>query len=147
MAAPELRLLDEDIPADPEARPLALFDLDGTLTDPADGILACHRWALAEAGYPLDPSLDTRSMIGPPAEELYATLGVPDHEMIYVIREILRVVPIENLDSAFFEKGFHRIVDVSIRSSDTESGIPESSRNRTHCRAANPHEIEVSFRR
>lgn len=86
MAAPELRLLDEDIPADPEARPLALFDLDGTLTDPADGILACHRWALAEAGYPLDPSLDTRSMIGPPAEELYATLGVPESEIAAATR-------------------------------------------------------------
>lgn len=81
MAAPDLRLLDDDIPPDPDARPLALFDLDGTLTDPADGIVACHRWALAEAGYPLDPAIDTRSMIGPPAEELYATLGVPDDEI------------------------------------------------------------------
>ncbi len=77
MAAPELRLLDRDVPADPDARPLALFDLDGTLTDPADGIVACHRWALEEVGYPLDPSLDTATMIGPPAEELYESLGVP----------------------------------------------------------------------
>lgn len=77
MAAPELRLLDDDVPVDPDARPLALFDLDGTLTDPADGIVSCHRWALAEVGYPLDPSIDTAAMIGPPAEELYATLGVP----------------------------------------------------------------------
>lgn len=77
MGTPELRLLDGDVPADPDARPLALFDLDGTLTDPADGILACHRWALAEVGCPLDPSLDTAAMIGPPAEELYESLGVP----------------------------------------------------------------------
>lgn len=81
MAASEFRLLDDEIPPDPDARPLALFDLDGTLTDPADGIVACHRWALAEAGYPLDPTIDTRSMIGPPAEELYATLGVPAEEI------------------------------------------------------------------
>lgn len=81
MAARELRLLDEEVPADPDARPLALFDLDGTLTDPADGILACHRWALEEAGHPLDPALDTRTMIGPPAEELYASLGVPADEI------------------------------------------------------------------
>ncbi len=81
MATPALRLLDDDVPVDPDARPLALFDLDGTLTDPADGIVACHRWALAEIGYPLDPSIDTASMIGPPAEELYATLGVPTDQI------------------------------------------------------------------
>ena len=39
MAAQELRLLEDDVPPDPDARPLALFDLDGTLTDPADGIV------------------------------------------------------------------------------------------------------------
>ena len=81
MAAAELRLIDEDVPADPQTRPLVLFDLDGTLTDPADGILACHRWALAEIGHRLDPSLDTATMIGPPAEELYATLGVPKNRI------------------------------------------------------------------
>ncbi len=77
MAERGLRLLDHDVPIDPEARPLALFDLDGTLTDPADGIVSCHRWALEEVGYPLDPSLDSAAMIGPPAEELYEQMGVP----------------------------------------------------------------------
>ena len=65
------------IPADPEARPLVLFDMDGTLTDPADGIISCHRWALAEVGFEVPEDLDTNAMIGPPAEEAYAMIGVP----------------------------------------------------------------------
>ena len=68
---------DEQIPADPDARPLVLFDMDGTLTDPADGIISCHRWALAEVGFDVPSDLDTNAMIGPPAEEAYAMIGVP----------------------------------------------------------------------
>lgn len=69
--------VDASIPSEPDAAPLALFDLDGTLTDPADGILSCHRWALAEIGVPWPDDLDVRSIIGPPAEEAHALLGVP----------------------------------------------------------------------
>lgn len=77
MAAQEVPYLEDDVPADPDARPLALFDLDGTLTDPADGIVSCHRWALEQVGYPLDSATDPASMIGPPVEELYAAHGLP----------------------------------------------------------------------
>lgn len=76
-AADATEHLDE-IPADPKARPLALFDLDGTLTDPADGIIACHRWALSELKLPWPETIDTSTLIGPPAEEAHALLGVPD---------------------------------------------------------------------
>lgn len=65
------------IPPEPGAKPLALFDLDGTLTDPADGILACHRWALDEVGVPWPDDVDPGLLIGPPAEEGHALLGVP----------------------------------------------------------------------
>jgi len=61
---------DEQIPADPDARPLVLFDMDGTLTDPADGIISCHRWALAEVGFEVPADVDTNAMIGPPAAQL-----------------------------------------------------------------------------
>jgi len=71
------RAVRDDIPSDPEARPLVLFDMDGTLTDPADGIISCHRWALQEVGFDVPDDLDTNAMIGPPAEEAYAMIGVP----------------------------------------------------------------------
>ena len=65
------------IPPDSDARPLVLFDLDGTLTDPADGIINCHRWALDQVGMVIDDDVDLRTVIGPPAEEAHALLGVP----------------------------------------------------------------------
>lgn len=86
MANRELRLLDDAFPTDPDAKPLALFDLDGTLTDPADGILSCHRWALESVGCPLDPNIDPAAMIGPPVEELYTNLGVPEDRFVEAIQ-------------------------------------------------------------
>jgi len=65
------------IPTDPDTRPLALFDLDGTLTDPADGILSCHRFALEAFGFPWNDDIDPRALIGPPVEESHTLLGVP----------------------------------------------------------------------
>ena len=65
------------VPPRPARLPLALFDLDGTLTDPADGIVTCHRWALEALGFEFPPDVDVSSIIGPPAEEAHAILGVP----------------------------------------------------------------------
>jgi len=69
--------VESPIPPAPDLSPLALFDLDGTLTDPADGIVSCHRWALGELGYEFPDALDLSMIIGPPAEEAHALLGVP----------------------------------------------------------------------
>jgi len=50
-----------------------LFDLDGTLTDPAPGIVACLEHALREMGAPsTDPHLSR--FIGPPLQETFAQL-------------------------------------------------------------------------
>lgn len=69
---------DAPIPPDPDARPLVLFDLDGTLTDPSDGIIACHRWALEELDIAWNDDVDPQSLIGLPPEQSHALLGVPD---------------------------------------------------------------------
>lgn len=51
---------------DPGAVRVILFDLDGTLSDSAPGILASLRYAFAEHGVPpLDPDT-ARSLLGPP---------------------------------------------------------------------------------
>jgi phosphoglycolate phosphatase len=51
-----------------------LFDLDGTLTDSAEGIVKSYCFALESLGQPL-PSLDRlRARIGPPVEETFAVL-------------------------------------------------------------------------
>ncbi len=46
-----------------------LFDLDGTLTDPRDGIIGSLRYALAELGIPAPPDGELSSWIGPPLHE------------------------------------------------------------------------------
>jgi len=51
-----------------------LFDLDGTLTDPKQGILACIRHALGELGVVLDPHTRLESCIGPPLRDSFRRL-------------------------------------------------------------------------
>jgi phosphoglycolate phosphatase len=51
-----------------------LFDLDGTLTDPREGIVACFKHALRELGYRAPPDSDLERYIGPPLQECFASL-------------------------------------------------------------------------
>jgi phosphoglycolate phosphatase len=57
----------------PQRRTL-IFDLDGTLTDPREGITRCIRAALARAGAPLPDAADLERFIGPPLYEIFLTL-------------------------------------------------------------------------
>lgn len=51
-----------------------LFDLDGTLTDPFEGITGCIRYALSELGYSPPPREELRWCIGPPLRSSFAKL-------------------------------------------------------------------------
>lgn len=55
-----------------------LFDLDGTLTDPFDGISRCFRYALERLEVPPDPSFDFHQLIGPPMQQAFEMLGAHD---------------------------------------------------------------------
>lgn len=55
-----------------------LFDLDGTLTDPAVGIVASFRHALTSVGHPVADDEDLRWMIGPPVRHNLSRVGLPD---------------------------------------------------------------------
>lgn len=50
------------------------FDLDGTLTDPAEGITACIRHALASEGAHVPDHARLTECIGPPLHECFAEL-------------------------------------------------------------------------
>ncbi len=59
-------------------RPRAvLFDLDGTLTDPAPGITRCLAHALRAVEVPVPDYEDLLLAIGPPWNDYLPTLGVP----------------------------------------------------------------------
>lgn len=51
-----------------------LFDLDGTLTDPREGIVGCLKHALRGLGRPSPPDADLARFIGPPLRETFASL-------------------------------------------------------------------------
>lgn len=52
----------------------AIFDLDGTLTDPRKGILACFKHALQELNARIPSDSELERFIGPPLQESFATL-------------------------------------------------------------------------
>ena len=57
------------------ARKTLLLDLDGTLVDPAPGIVGSMRYALAEMGLPIPSDAELAAMIGPPARAVFARLA------------------------------------------------------------------------
>jgi phosphoglycolate phosphatase len=64
---------------EPNRRSALLVDLDGTLTDPAEGIVGCFRFALAQMGRPAPPDADLSWIIGPPLRQSFAKmLGAAD---------------------------------------------------------------------
>ncbi len=50
-----------------------LFDLDGTLTDPKEGITKCVRYALESFGIPVEDLSELLCFIGPPLVESFMT--------------------------------------------------------------------------
>ena len=53
-------------------RSVLLVDLDGTLTDPARGIIGCFRFALEALGRPAPAAADLSGIIGPPLRWSFA---------------------------------------------------------------------------
>ena len=56
-----------------------LFDLDGTLTDPEEGIVGSFRHAMEVVGHPVAEGVDLRWMIGPAIRDNFTRHGIPDH--------------------------------------------------------------------
>lgn len=51
-----------------------LFDLDGTLTDPKEGITNSVAYALEKAGIPIEDKNDLITFIGPPLADSVCTI-------------------------------------------------------------------------
>jgi phosphoglycolate phosphatase len=58
--------------AEPNRRSALLVDLDGTLTDPAEGIIGCFRLALETLGRTAPPATELHWIIGPPLRGCFA---------------------------------------------------------------------------
>jgi phosphoglycolate phosphatase len=55
-------------------RPILLLDLDGTLVDPAPGIIGSTQYVLRELGLPVPDASDLHWVIGPPLRVTFAKL-------------------------------------------------------------------------
>lgn len=63
-----------------------LFDLDGTLSDPLEGIGNCLNYALAHFGYPTKPLAELARYIGPPLDQSFiAETGSSDSAHIHAL--------------------------------------------------------------
>jgi phosphoglycolate phosphatase len=85
-------------------RRYVLFDLDGTLTDPEEGIGKSLTYALEKLGYQAPTAEQVHELIGPPIREGFASLGVAAEqieEAISLYRE--RYVPIGLYENAVIE--------------------------------------------
>lgn len=71
-----------------------LFDLDGTLGDPYEGITSCIKYALLSVGLSEEDPVKLRSYIGPPLRETFALYGFgPEkcEELVAKYRELYLV--------------------------------------------------------
>ena len=65
---------------------LVLFDLDGTLTDAAPGIVACIRYALDDMGIPHPDDSTMRTFLGPPLADTFGRhFGMSDQQIAHAI--------------------------------------------------------------
>ena len=71
---------------DPSALTTVLLDLDGTLTDSAEGITRCAQHAMAELGLPALEEEQLRRFIGPPLEEALLACDVPGDRVVEGVR-------------------------------------------------------------
>lgn len=67
------------------------FDLDGTLTDSASGILNCVRYAMEQMGVPTGSELTAKNFIGPPLSvsfaRVYGLEEEPCRQAVHYFRE------------------------------------------------------------
>ena len=65
---------------------IALFDLDGTITDSALGIINSIRYALAKYRLPIPPEEVLRTFVGPPLKEQFqAVCGLTEEEADHMV--------------------------------------------------------------
>jgi phosphoglycolate phosphatase len=68
-----------------------LFDLDGTLTDPRDGILGCIRHAMDQIGRTVPEDLILQKYIGPPIQDAFRSLlGADDSDLVALAVRLYR---------------------------------------------------------
>ncbi|HYJ46879.1 MAG TPA: HAD hydrolase-like protein, partial [Pyrinomonadaceae bacterium] len=87
-----------------------LFDLDGTLTDPQEGITRCLQYAMETLSLPCPPPAELQAHIGPPLRQALAL--VMKTEDVSLIEEALRLFRVRFSETGLYENELY-------------SGVPE----------------------
>ena len=85
-----------------------LFDLDGTLNDPYEGITSCIQYALSSVGIEENDPTKLRSYIGPPLRDTFALYGFDEEKCEELVKKYRE---------KFLVTGIHQNI--------TYEGIPE----------------------
>lgn len=75
-----------------------LFDVDGTLLDTREFVLKAFEHTLRTSGLQVPPAADLAALVGPPLEQIYASLSSPATASLLVARH--RAFQVENLHLA-----------------------------------------------
>ena len=78
-----------------------LFDLDGTLTDPKEGIIRCMQYAMENLSLSCPPPAELHIHIGPPIRSALAIIMKTEDEVL--IEEALRIFRVRFADVGLFE--------------------------------------------
>ena len=82
-----------------------LFDLDGTLSDPKEGIYNGIRFALAQLNQEIPPESDFISFVGPPLRVVFAKLIIPNADDL--IEEAVRLYRQNYRESGLMQHGIY----------------------------------------
>ncbi len=93
------------------SKPILLFDLDGTISDPLEGIARSFNYALSSLGYAEKPIAEFAQYIGPPLDESFKIeTGIDDDAKI----------------NAFITKFRERYIEAGFSENELYPGIKES---------------------
>ena len=87
-----------------------LFDLDGTLNDPYEGITACIKYALSSVGIEENDPEKLRSYIGPPLRNTFAKYGFDDEKCEELVAKYREKFLVTGIHQNVTYEGIHEML-------------------------------------
>lgn len=87
-----------------------LFDLDGTLTDPYEGITGCIRYALQSVGLDETDPQKLRSYIGPPLRVTFARYGFSPEQCEKLVAKYRELYLVTGIHQNFLYPGIEAVL-------------------------------------
>lgn len=102
-----------------------MFDLDGTLVDPVEGITLCLADALEAVGVRVDDRRALARHIGPPLADTLRSYGLSEHRVDEAIAVYRERFDIDGLTGMYVHPGMHDLL-VDLARTDVRVGVATS---------------------